>query len=415
MLPPGDTDPMSERAQVAARLERARPSLERDLEALSTAHDRLGAARDLFSRLGFELSGGGPRQPVFARCPGPPGGARILVHHRIWARPGPVIRSGDSYAGPDVVRGLGPMLAALYGIEPQGADLWFGLSWPGAELSAAGAKVPPLDGVILGAGTWPGGRPAVVGGARGRLGLRLNLATAQRPCAADRVVGAARNPLAELAALSSELAGAAHLFLEAQPMRVAEAQHFALSGFDLDAFADREGLRVRRHDDALDAMEALWTRPAVELLCLLGDGDADRVSSEAEARLAVYLVPDLDPGAVMERVAAFVAKAAPDVCLQLTDDTPPWTSGLAKPAEEAVRDAYRRAFGARGVIVRQAEPLPEAARFAEVAPVVCAATARPDLGPDTPGERLPWSHLVGAATLYAQLVSACDDVFGRRR
>jgi acetylornithine deacetylase/succinyl-diaminopimelate desuccinylase-like protein len=325
------------------------------------------------------------------------------------------------YVGPGVAEGLGPALAAVHffgaDVPPGDIELHLGFSAGPPPLGARAleARAPDVDGVILGAGVWPAARPAAITGARGRLSVRVALSTgARRAPLADPVAGLAENALTALARLLTGLTDARTGALRvpgladaAEDMTIAEAQHFALSGFDIDAVARARGLRRTRSADPLEAMEALWARPGLEVLGIeANDEQGRRLPTEARARLAVYLVPRMRARDVMERLAAHLVAQVPSLIVEHESHVDPWRAKVHGPLAEAVREAYRAGFGTRAAFVRRAEPLPEATAYARGlgVPLACAATAGPENGVGTPHEQIEHTRLASAMTVYAALL-----------
>lgn len=424
----GPAGPSIERAALAAVLREARPRLERDLRRVlpTRGEETLAQLRALLEGRGFEvrLHDG----VLVADAPHP--GRTLAIHHRVktaplGAPPRSLVATEEILEGRGVSSGLGALIGAVHAsghLAPGLRMRWVvSLADLPPSREALATAYQGVEGALLATGTWPGSRPAALVGARGRLSVRLSLSTGG-PSApeAEAVAGLARNPLAELAALVSRLAdpatgapSAPELRLGAEDMTIAEAQHFALSGFELRGFAEGHDLRLLRHSDPLEAMEALWALPSLELLDLESTCLPGQLPAEARATLAYYLVPNMRAADVMERLVERIHLEAPEVCVEHLEHEEPWLGRMHGPLAEAVREAYRVGFGSRAALVRRAPPLPEAARIQSLGvPVVCASGERPEHRAGSPEEHLPWSDLVSTVTVYAQLLSAWSARLG---
>lgn len=362
---------------------------------------------------------------LLARRTEPAGSCRLLLRHSLDGGVGAarLLIEPSEYIGPGVATALGPALAAGYGMGFRGAlpiraDVWLAFDIQAKTWEQELMKhPPPVRGALVNAGAWPGDRPALLTGARGRLRLRVGLDTGDRhvpPPRADEVAGTARNALGELAnvlgGLSEPRTGTplASLVAEAEDMTIAEAQQFALSGFDAGRWAQAQGLRLSRQVDPLEVMEALWARPAIEMLALEATAPKGCIPVRAEGIVAFYLVPHMRTELVLERLTQHLRERVPDITVEVVDQIDPWEGRLPGPLADALREGYRAGFGSRAVLVRQAEPLPPVAayRSALKGPVGCLSTVQPGHLAGTARERMSWEDLVKTATTYGSVLNA---------
>lgn len=337
--------------------------------------------------------------------------APVLWHHHVPATGTPEVgRDGDEVRAVGAASVWGPLVSAMHAKTT--ARLAFTWSDPELGTSLPAALLENTQAVLLGGGVWPGPRPAAVVGGRGVLEVSLRLSSGPSALEPGDVGGLAPNALGELAELVVSLdrpEERPRLDEEAVDMTIAEAQHFALSGFDLQAMAEREGLRRLRFDDPLEAMETLWARPGLELLDLRPTGSG--FPTQAEATVCVHLVPHMRARRVMDVLAHHVRSRGPHVELSLRRAIEPWLTRLRNPLADAVREAYRAAFGARAALVRDARPHPLAARFAaRNIPTVGLPTARREQRTAGGRERVHRSDLEAGAGTGAALVSAWSEL-----
>jgi acetylornithine deacetylase/succinyl-diaminopimelate desuccinylase-like protein len=110
-------------------------------------------------------------------------------------------------------------------------------------------------------------------------------------------------------------------------------------------------------DQELKVMKRIWGRPTMEVHGVVGGysgpGIKTAVPPRAEVKMSCRLVPGMDAHRTFERIRAFVAKHFPDVEVHEDHGLAPFQGHVTGVHAEAVKDAYRFAFGAPCAFTRE--------------------------------------------------------------
>src|SRR5215470_15709202 len=166
------------------------------------------------------------------------------------------VRRGERYFGRGTTDDKGPALAALFGVRAAreaGVPVGVRLLWEMEEEIGSPSLVPVLrdlarglrpHSVVVSDAAWlDRRRPTSIAGLRGFVGFRFLLDTAQGEAHSGDVGGAARNPLAELMQVASELHDARTgqvrvpgFYDDVVPLSAREREDFRRSGFSLATY-----------------------------------------------------------------------------------------------------------------------------------------------------------------------------------
>jgi acetylornithine deacetylase/succinyl-diaminopimelate desuccinylase-like protein len=346
-----------------------------------------------------------------------------------WAtEPFEFVKSGDRYLGRGTTDDKGPALAALFGIKAAleaGIPVNLRVLWEFEEeigspsfakgISSAAAALA-TDSVIVSDTIWIArGKPASPAGLRGLQGFTFHLETGTTDQHSGVTGGAARNPMAELMKLVSEI-------FDAQTGRVKipgfyddvvavtkrELADFARSGFTVAGFKKDHLFKKLRTNDALDVMKRIWALPTFEVHGMTGGytgpGIKTIVPPKAEAKVSCRLVPNQTGEKIAKLVKAFVKKRNPDVEVRLCNRLDPYQGITEGPLPDAVRRAVKFAFGREPVFVREGGSIGAVVTMEKVlsAPVLFLGLSLPEHGYHAPNENFDWEQASGGMIAFAK-------------
>ncbi|MDP9361385.1 MAG: M20/M25/M40 family metallo-hydrolase, partial [Acidobacteriota bacterium] len=286
-------------------------------------------------------------------------------------------KNGDRYLGRGTTDDKGPALTALFGIRAAreaGVRANMHVLWEleeeigspnfDAAMKKYGKQIA-TDSVLVSDTIWVSRqRPACPAGLRGLQGFELTLETAETDQHSGVVGGAARNPIAELMKLVSEMYDASTGKVKikgfyddvVQPSKK-ELDDFRNSGFTVRKFKKDHGFKSIRTEDALDVMKRIWAMPTMEVHGLVGGytgaGIKTIVPPRATVKISCRLVPDQDPKKIVRLVREFVKRRNPDVKIVVEASMLPYKAPTTGPLADAVRSAMKFAFGREPVFVRE--------------------------------------------------------------
>jgi acetylornithine deacetylase/succinyl-diaminopimelate desuccinylase-like protein len=353
-------------------------------------------------------------------------------------------RQGDKYFGRGTTDDKGPALTALYGAKAAlaaGVPVNVRFLWETEEevgspnfadtLKAIGAPAA-TDVVVVSDTVWISRqRPALSAGLRGLQRFIFRLETAETDQHSGTGGGAARNPIAELCQLASEImdgrTGRVKIpgfFDDVEPVSRAEAADFMASGFSVKAFMKDHGFKSLRTKDALDVMKRIWGMPTFEVHGMVGGytgpGVKTIIPPRAELKCTVRLVPHMKGEKVARLVKAFVKKRNPDVTVEVGSSAPAYRAVRSGPYVDAARSAIRFAFGKDPVFVREGGTIGAVLSMEQIlkVPIVFMGLSLPDHGYHAPNENFDWGQAGGGMVAFAKLledVAAIPRNGGRKR
>jgi acetylornithine deacetylase/succinyl-diaminopimelate desuccinylase-like protein len=337
-------------------------------------------------------------------------------------------RRGDRYVARGTTDDKGPALAALFGASyavQHGARVNLRFLWECEEeigsphferTIRAHRRALATDAVIVSDTIWVSrAQPACPAGLRGLQGFRLSLRTAATDQHSGTTGGAARNPVAELAALVAAMHDARTgrvtipgFYRDVVPPTRRELADLRRCGFSLARFKRDHGFRSLRTRDPLDAMQRLWYRPTLEVHGIAGGyqgpGVKTVVPPAATAIISCRLVPDMDPARVVRAMRAFVRRHNPDVEVWAEHTLAPFRGHTSGPHVDAIREAMAFAFGRAPVFVREGGSIGAVGSMERVlrAPVHFLGLSLPEHGYHAPNECFDWRQASGGIAAFAK-------------
>jgi acetylornithine deacetylase/succinyl-diaminopimelate desuccinylase-like protein len=377
---------------------------------------------------------------LHARFAGQPGNPTVTVYNHLDVQPASretepwdtepfkFTQEGDRYFGRGTTDDKGPALSALWGIRAAreaGVPLNINLLWeleeeigsPSFEPAAkAHREKLATDHVIVSDTIWVSRqRPACPAGLRGLQGFSLSLETGQTDQHSGVTGGAARNPLAELMQLVSEMHDARTGRVKikgfyddvVKPTR-AEIADFEASGFSIRQFKKDHLFRSIRTEDPVDVMKRIWAMPTLEVHGVIGGytgpGIKTIIPPRAEVKVSCRLVPDQNPKRIQKLVRQFVKERNPDVKIEIENQMWPYKAPTAGPLADAVRDAMKFAFGREPVFVREGGSIGAVPSMEKVlgCPVMFLGLSLPEHGYHAPNENFDWQQARGGIVSFAR-------------
>ena len=248
-------------------------------------------------------------------------------------------------------------------------------------------------------------------GLRGLQPMTLSLETAATDQHSGTTGGVARNPVAELAQISSEIfdartgrVKAPGFYDDVAKLTKQQLADFRAAGFSVERFKRVYDFKSIRTRDPLDALKRLWAMLTFEVHGLVdgytGPGVKTIVPPRAELEVSVRLVPNMKGEKAVKLVKAFVKKRNPDVRVEAGPAAPAYkgvTSGpqfRVRPAGDEVRlraGPHHRTIGAM-LFVEQILKCP----------IVFMGLSLPDHGYHAPNENYDWGQARGGIVAFAK-------------
>jgi acetylornithine deacetylase/succinyl-diaminopimelate desuccinylase-like protein len=346
-------------------------------------------------------------------------------------------RDGDRYFARGSTDDKGPALAALYGarlalktdarvniqflweLEEEIGSPNFGRGLASAIAGAPAAGRPPFttESVVVSDTIWTAaGRPSIPYGLRGLLGFTVTLQTGAKDVHSGTTGGAARNPIAEVAALIAECHDARTgrvkipgFYADVRKVTAAERKGFARAGFSARRFkAAHELSSLRPFRDDLAVMESLMAQPTFEVHGIVGGytgpGIKTIVPHRATAKLSTRLVPDQRPAAVLKLIKAFVKKRLPDARVVHEGSLSPYLAPLGGPYNAAGVVAMRETFGKEPGFTREGGSIGAVLTMRKVlrAPVIFLGLSLPEHGYHAVNENFDWGQASGGIEMFCR-------------
>jgi acetylornithine deacetylase/succinyl-diaminopimelate desuccinylase-like protein len=262
---------------------------------------------------------------------------------------------------------------------------------------------------------------------RGLLGLELTLETADGDAHSGIVGGLARNPLAELMQVVSEMhdartgrVGVPGFYDDVEPLTPLEREEFRRCGFALESFRQGAGLRLPRTEDAMEAMERMWALPTFEVHGVVGGysgpGLKSIVPGRAEVKASFRLVPRQRPERVAALVERFVKERNPDVRVRNLGGSPAYRADLSGPLAAALKRALTAAFGKEPSFVRDGGSIGAVTGMERIlrSPVLFLDLSLPEHGYHAANEYFEWGQAEKGIVAFARLLAELAGPDGLR-
>jgi acetylornithine deacetylase/succinyl-diaminopimelate desuccinylase-like protein len=188
-------------------------------------------------------------------------------------------------------------------------------------LAANKAELTSDLALISDTGMWDVDTPAISMMLRGMTYAQVTLKAANRDLHSGLYGGSALNPINALTRILGELQDAngriqlPGFYDKVKPVSNAQRAQWDALGFDEHAFLGKIGLEAPAGERGYSALERLWARPTADINGIWGGytgvGSKTVIPSEASAKVSFRLVPNQDPGEVMEQFERFVADRLP--------------------------------------------------------------------------------------------------------
>ncbi len=277
------------------------------------------------------------------------------------------------------------------------------------------AKIP-TDSVVVSDTIWVSRtKPAVSAGLRGLQGAILRLETGTKDTHSGLTGGAARNPLAELAAVVAKCVDAKTgrvlipgFYDDVVPPTRGELKWFRECGFSVPGFKKAHGLTKLRHQDALKVMKAIWAQPTFEVHGFAGGyqgpGVKTAVPPWGEAKVSMRLVPDQTPRKALQLLRKHVRSLNRDV--RITDESAlaPYRGVTTGPYAKAAADAIEFAYGKTPAVVREGGSIGAIVTMEKTlkCPITFIGLSLPEHGYHAPNEYYDWGQACGGMQAFAK-------------
>ena len=145
------------------------------------------------------------------------------------------------------------------------------------------------------------------------------------------------------------------------------------------------------------ALERTGSRPTLDANGIVGGftgkGQKTVIPARASAKVSMRLVPDQDWKTIlasMEKQVGELTTQGVDVKVELLSAAPPVKCGVDHRPAQALRGAFKEAFGKETTLIRMGGSIPVSIDFQEAvgAPLVVSGIAQSDSAVHSPNERL---------------------------
>jgi acetylornithine deacetylase/succinyl-diaminopimelate desuccinylase-like protein len=157
------------------------------------------------------------------------------------------------------------------------------------------------------------------------------------------------------------------------------------------------GARALEGEEGFLALERTGSRPTLDANGIvggfIGEGKKTVIPARASAKVSMRLVPDQDWKVILAALNKQVQELTTpgvEIKVELLSAAAPVTCGVDHPAAQAIRAAYKEAFGKETALVRVGGSIPVSIDFQEAvgAPLVISGIAQSDCAVHSPNEHL---------------------------
>jgi acetylornithine deacetylase/succinyl-diaminopimelate desuccinylase-like protein len=335
---------------------------------------------------------------------------------------------GDRYYARGATDDKGPALSALFaaghakklGLPVNVKFLWE-LEEEIGSPSLAGflernKKSLATESIVVSDTVWLApGKPVLSTGLRGLQSATLRLETGRCEVHSGLTGGAARNPIIELANVIARLSDGNTGRIKIRgfyddvvwPTKK-ELDSFKHAGFSVSGFKKVYQLSSLRARDPLEVMQAIWTRPTLEVHGIAGGyqgpGIKTIVPPYAEAKLSLRLVPNQTPKKAFKLLAAEVKRLNPDVVVRPETSLAPFRGETTGPLVEIAKQAIRFGFGRSPAFVREGGSIGAVLTMQRAlgCPVSFIGLSLPEHGYHAPNEFFDWGQASGGIRTFVK-------------
>jgi acetylornithine deacetylase/succinyl-diaminopimelate desuccinylase-like protein len=157
------------------------------------------------------------------------------------------------------------------------------------------------------------------------------------------------------------------------------------------------GAKVLEGEEGFLALERTGSRPTLDANGIVGgfvgEGKKTVIPARASAKVSMRLVPNQDWKAILaalEKQVQELTTPGVEITVEMLSAAPPVLCGVDHRAAQAMRAAYKEAFGKETALVRIGGSIPVSIDFQEAvgAPLVISGIAQSDTAIHSPNERL---------------------------
>ncbi len=192
------------------------------------------------------------------------------------------------------------------------------------------------------------------------------------------------------------------------PPTKAELRSFSRAGFSLAEFKRVHGLKLLRYKDPLDVMQAIWSKPTLEVHGIAGGyqgpGLKTAIPPFAEAKISLRLVPDQVPKEAFRLLKAEVRRLNPDVRVEPVSSLSPYRGQTSGPVVDAGVEAVRFGFGKEPAFVREGGSIGAVVTMQKRlgCPIHLIGLSLPEHGYHAPNEFFDWGQASGGMKAFAK-------------
>jgi acetylornithine deacetylase/succinyl-diaminopimelate desuccinylase-like protein len=247
------------------------------------------------------------------------------------------------------------------------------------------------------------GFPAITYGLRGLVYFEVRVEAANVDMHSGLMGGVAPNPALALAEILMRLKDpAGHVLVPGffdgvRALTDDERRQYARVPFDEAAVRQTYGLEALFGEPGFTPTEREWARPTLDVNGIWGGyqgpGSKTIIPAWAAAKISCRLVPDQDPGEIMQTVSEYIRSVAPKtVRVTVTELSrgEPWITPVDHPLIQAARRALQRVYVKEPALIRSGGSIPavEVMNHRLDAPVLLVGFVLPDSFAHAPNERL---------------------------
>ena len=178
-------------------------------------------------------------------------------------------------------------------------------------------------------------------------------------------------------------------------------------------FLDDLGVSEPYGEDGFTTLERIWARPTLEVNGMgggfQGDGSKTIIPSGAFVKLSMRLVPNQDPGKILDALEEHVMKHAPagvDVVVEKGHFGYPFLAPIDNPHVDAGRRAMEKGFGGKVFYIRDGASIPIVTSLQKKLGATCLLLGIdvPDGRIHAPNEKLVLANFYGGMEMIAYLL-----------
>jgi acetylornithine deacetylase/succinyl-diaminopimelate desuccinylase-like protein len=257
--------------------------------------------------------------------------------------------------------------------------------------------------------------PGIPYALRGLKGMLVRLRTGEKDTHSGTTGGLARNAVAELAHLVTELydVKTGHVKIpgfydDVIPACPDETMTLMKAGFDLSRFVQENELILVRTNDPNDALKRICLQPTFEVHGIAGGYHGPSIKTivphQAELKVSMRLVPNQNPDKIAEQFQQFVKEKCPDAEIIVKDGLCPYIGDFKGRYSECAVEAVKLAFGKDAVFTREGGSIGAVVSMAKhlAVPIVFMGLSLPEHGYHAKNENFDWEQASGGIKMFVQ-------------